>query len=285
MDDSPQITPKVLVTTDFSPASERAFYHALAIAARMRARLTLLHTGPESRRAVPWDRFPGVRDTLAAWGLLAADAPRTAVAQQLGVEVTKMAIRDDSPRLGITDYLRRHPTDLLVMATEGRAGLRRLFHPSIADSVSYLTRSHTLMLPYAAAGLIDPATGLSRLRRVLCALDPERDPRAALAYLKQWLPALAGGAAFEVACLESAEAPLPLHAMRGPSGDRAWHTLPCTTHSTDTIIDAARDFGADLVVAHARKMLSPWARIRGNRNDRIMRELGLPLLCMPLLRD
>jgi nucleotide-binding universal stress UspA family protein len=189
--ESPHIAPKVLVATDFSPQSEWAFYHALSIAVRRQARLTLLHTGPEGRRDVAWERFPGVRQTLERWGLLAPGAHRTAVAAELGVEVSKMAIRDDSPRFGITDYLRRHPTDLLIMATEGRAGLRRLINPSVADSVSYLTRSHTLMLPRDGAGLLDPATGRSSLRRILCALDPAHDPRIDLAYLKQWLPALA----------------------------------------------------------------------------------------------
>lgn len=282
MQDSPQIVPKVLVTTDFSAQSEWAFYHALAIAVRRRARLTLLHTGPEGRREVAWERFPGVRQTLSQWGLLAPDAPRTAVAGELGVEVSKMAIRDDSPRFGITDYLRRHPTDLLVMATEGRAGLRRLLHPSVADSVSYLTRSHTLMLPREGAGLVDPASGRSRLRRVLCALDPERDPRVDLAYLRQWLPALVDPAGHVVACLEAPGAALPSGQLATESG---WQVLPCAAQTTEAIIGAAREFAAELVVVHGRSPLSTWARVRGNRNDHLMRELRVPLLSMPTLTD
>ena len=118
MQETQQITPRILVTTDFSPESELAFYHALAFAVARKARLTLLHTGPESRDTVPWGAFPGVRETLAAWGLLAEDAPRSAVSDSLHVGVAKMAIRDDDPRQGITDYLRKHPTDLLIMARE-----------------------------------------------------------------------------------------------------------------------------------------------------------------------
>ena len=282
MQESPQIVPKVLVTTDFSAPSEWAFYHALSIAVRRQARLTLLHTGPEGRRDIAWERFPGVRQTLGRWGLLSPEAPRTAVAAELGVEVSKMAIRDDSPRFGITDYLRRHPTDLLVMATEGRAGLRRLINPSVADSVSYLTHSHTLMLPRDGAGLVDPETGRSGLRRVLCALDPARDPRVDLAYLRQWLPALADPAGFVVGCLDAPGGDLPVRQLAAESG---WHVLPCAAQTTEAIIDTAREFAAELIVVHGRSPLSTWARVRGNRNDHLMRELKIPLLSMPTPRS
>ena len=72
MQETRQITPRITVTTDFSLESERAFFHALAFAVTKQARLTLLHTGSESRNSVPWERFPGVRETLAGWGLSAA---------------------------------------------------------------------------------------------------------------------------------------------------------------------------------------------------------------------
>ena len=55
--------------------------------------------------------------------------PASAVSEILNIGVAKMAMRDDDPRQGITDYLRKHPTDLLVMATEGRTGLARLLQP------------------------------------------------------------------------------------------------------------------------------------------------------------
>ena len=87
-----------------------------------------------------------------------------------------MAMRDHDPRQGITDYLRKHPTDLLVMATEGRTGLARLLNPSVAETVSHQTKSHTLMLPKGGRGFVDPQTGKTSLKRVLCALDPKQGP-------------------------------------------------------------------------------------------------------------
>jgi nucleotide-binding universal stress UspA family protein len=280
--DSRQITPKVLITTDFTPESERAFYHALAFAVEHQARLTLLHIGAEGRDAVPWGRFPGVRATLAKWGLLPEEAPRTAVAETLNVEVAKMAMRDHDPRLGITDYLRKHPTDLLVMATEGRTGLARLFNPSVADHISFLTRSHTLMLPKGTAGFIDPQIGKSSLRHVLCALDFENDQRPALAYLREWLPVLSGGNDVEIVLLHTTDvddAPLLLPQRTGLT----WRRELRTGEPLESVIATAREFNTQLVILSTRGPLGILGRLRGSATDRVMRELCLPLLSIPEL--
>lgn len=280
MQDSQQLAPKILVPTDFNPESERAFFHALAFAVAAHAHLTLLHTGPESRDSVPWERFPGVRETLAAWGRLPADAPRSAVADVLQIGVAKKAMRDDSPRLGITDFLRRRPTDLLVMATEGRAGLARLFHPSVADTVSYLTRTHTLMLPYRGTNLVDQDSGRSSLARVICALDPGHDQRPALAFLKQWLPALGGESPIEIRVLEGNDAAGSL--PQGIPGQH-WHGSRVPDDTIETLTTACREFGAQLVIVNTRSRLSTLARLRGSRNDRLMQALRIPLLAIPHL--
>ena len=282
MQDSQQITPRILVTTDFSLDSERAFYHALAFALARQARLTLLHTGSESRSSVPWDRFPGVRETLQAWGMLPPEAPRSAVADTFNVSVAKMAMRDDDPRQGITDYLRKHPTDLLVMVTKGRTGLARIFDASVAETVSYLTRSHTLMLPHRGRGLVDPNTGKRELRRVLCVLDPARDPRPALAYLKQWLPAI-GDAEIDVHVLQVCQPEDAMEILLPPMPGLAWTQEARPGERVSAIVSTAREMGAQLVVMTTRGPLGLLARMRGSDASRVLQELRLPLLSIPRL--
>lgn len=282
MQETQQITPRILVTTDFSPESELAFYHALAFAVARKARLTLLHTGPESRDTVPWGSFPGVRETLAAWGLLAEDAPRSAVSDSLHVGVAKMAIRDDDPRQGITDYLRKHPTDLLIMATEGRTGMARLVNSSVAETVTQNTRSHTLMLPKNGRGLVDPSTGKTRLSRVVCALDPDRDPRPALAYLRQWLPAF-GATQIEILMLHTgAQNEAPELLLPQTAGLR-WRSQVRPGEPVASIVAAADEMDAQLVVMNTRAPLGLRARMRGSRTDKVLRALHLPLLSIPAL--
>lgn len=276
MPDTPQITPKILVTTDFTLESERAFLHALALAVARRARLTLLHTGSESREQVRWDRFPGVRDTLTEWGLLQAGAPRSAVADELGVAVQKMAMRDEDPREGITEYLRKHPTDLLVMATDGRSGLGRLRSSSVAETVSYRTRSHALMLPRRGRGFVDPASGRVLVQRVLCAFEPATDPRAPIAYLAQWLPAM--GTDIEVTYFRpDDQAPIALPRVAGIE----WHALDGTGEPDDLILQHAERLDSDLVVMPVAAPAGLFGIGRARGIDRVLQTLHLPLLALP----
>ena len=277
MPEASKIAPRILVPTDFSPDSERAFYHALAFAVARQGRLTLLHTGSESRESIPWDRFPGVRETLTAWGLLPQGAPQSAVLDTLKVNITKMAVRDDDPRQGITEYLRKNPTDLLVMATRGRTGLIRLRRSSVAETVTYLTNSHSLLLPDRGQGFVDPETGRASLQRVLCALAPGLDPRQALAYLQTWLTAFGGDDA-EVCVLHSGN----VRELALPQGER-WRLQARESDEFDEVIATAREFEPDLVITSTQGPQGLKARIRGSHTDRLLCELGSPLLSVPAL--
>jgi nucleotide-binding universal stress UspA family protein len=284
--DSQQLTPRILLTTDFSTESEIAFYHALAITLERKARLTLLHTGGESREQVPWNKFPSVRKTLQNWGLLDADAPRTDVVEKLGIDINKMAQRDYDPRNGITDYLRRAPTDLLVMASQGRTGMARLWNTSIAESVSYRTKSHALMLPKNGSQFIDPNTGKSSLRCVLCALDMKHDPRTLLTFLSRWLPDMAAADGdVDVYVLQVGEPDEPQQLMV-PQVDRLrWQGMVSHDEFVGAVLQAAESISPDMVVVQADSPSNLRGRLRGSRIDRIMHTLRIPLLSMPVYGD
>lgn len=274
------ITPRILVTTDFSDDSLLAFHHALAVAVAKRARLTLLHTGSESRDEVPWEQFPGVRETLATWGMLEEDAPRSAVASQLGIDVAKMAMRDDDPRQGIADYLNRHPVDLLVMATRGRSGMARILRPSVAETVAYRTRSHSLLLPDQAAGFVDGQSGVASLQRVLCVLDPYQDPRAALAFLRSWLPAF-GAIPAEVTVVDTGNGDV-FDARQLPQIEgQTWVLRRQLGNIAEVAIELADQVSYDLVVITGQGRLGLRARLAGSNTERILRGTRLPVLIMP----
>ena len=98
MDDIPfpdePFVESVLHPSDFSLASENAFVHALAIALVRKTEFTILHTGEpgQSRR-----QFPAVRTTLERWGMLEPGSPRSAVFEQLAVQVTKVSVQGQNP--------------------------------------------------------------------------------------------------------------------------------------------------------------------------------------------
>lgn len=282
MPESQQLTPRILLTTDFSPESEHAFHHALVFTLNRKARLTLLHTGPESREQVPWGKFPSVRKTLSHWGMLADDAPRTDVGDKLGIGVNKMALHDDDPGNGITDYLRSNPTDLLVIAADGRTGMRRMLNSSIAETIAARTRSHTLIIPKRGSGFIAANSGASSLRSVLCALDFSVDARSAFTYLGQWLPAMGGGD-IDIHVLQVC-APGEQQDILLPKVDRLhWHRLNSNQPFVETVIGAARDTEADMVITTTGKPPGLLKRYKGSNIDRIMDALKVPVLSMPML--
>ena len=282
MTDSSRTTQHVLVTTDFSDASESACQHALAVALRLRARLTFLHTGSESRDAVPWDRYPDARQMLVGWGMLEDGADKSVIAKRFGVDVAKRAIRDEDPRLGIIDFLRHRPADLLVMATECRDGVNRVVSPSIAESVGFESHSLTLLLPHAGSALID-RNGNWMLRRILCALDPQCDARTTIAFLGRWLAATRPpGGVIEVSVLvASGSQPPPGLAVLPDIDGIAWQRTGCETLSAESVIDAARAHDADLLMLGASNPRAIFNRLRGTDIDRICAALRKPVLMTP----
>lgn len=283
MNDINRITPRILAATDFSIESERAFFHALALAVSHQARLTLLHIGPESRKEVPWERYPGVRETLTKWNKLEADSPRDAVSQQLGLGIKKMAMRDDSAYNGLLDYVRKHPTDLIVMATEARRGLARLKSASIAEGVAYATHSHALLLPSSSPSFVNVEDGSKKLERAVFVYDHEPDPRTPLGWLFSWLPFFTDGD-IEVHLLyigEEKDAPeitLPHHerlnwVLAARQGD----------NQRSTILEYTKEIDANLVCMMNQRSRGILGRIRGSLGEQILRRAQLPLLLIPEL--
>src|SRR4051812_44024754 len=124
----------IIHPTDFSAASQQAFAHALRIALAARGTLYILHVA--SGDGVAMEEFPQVRATLARWGLLDANEPPSAIHERLGTRIAKVDVRAHSPAEGFALFLKRHPVDLLVAATEARQGLSRLLHGSMAEQLA-----------------------------------------------------------------------------------------------------------------------------------------------------
>ena len=120
--------------SDFSQASQLAFVHALAIALLRQTSLVIMHA---SRVPVveDWARFPRVRQTLERWQLLAPGSPRSAVAEQLAIDVTKLHARGNPVQASV-DHIEAQRPDLVVLATRGRQGLPRWLKPSVAQAIA-----------------------------------------------------------------------------------------------------------------------------------------------------
>jgi nucleotide-binding universal stress UspA family protein len=127
---------KILVSTDFSKASEHAVDYALGLARKLGAEVILLHA-----YELPMVGFPD--GTLLATAEMANQIITSAQSlldkmvvsrSDCGVRLTPL-LRNGDPRDEILATAKRAGADLIVMGTHGRRGLARALLGSVAEAV------------------------------------------------------------------------------------------------------------------------------------------------------
>ena len=129
---------RIVCTTDFSEASDKAVKEGAELAGSIGAELTILHVSAPTPPP-PTGLFPTEEEVQAA--LVAArqkidgELEKVRDRHGLGPE-TKLAHEDDpSPVEGILRYLEEHDVDLVVISTAGRSGLQRWLLGSVTERV------------------------------------------------------------------------------------------------------------------------------------------------------
>jgi nucleotide-binding universal stress UspA family protein len=116
----------VLYATDFSPYSNQAYFHAVAIAESHGARLTIVHVFTPGS-VVSSSESP---DERAHWrGQLQQIRP-----VNVKIPVQHILLEGNAADQ-IIGYAAANQTDLIVMGTHGRTGLERLLMGSVAEKV------------------------------------------------------------------------------------------------------------------------------------------------------
>src|SRR5262245_13516850 len=206
---------RVFHPTDLSPASDVAFAHALAVAVARQAALTILNARKDFD-AEDWTRLPRVREVLERWGLLEAGSARADVFARLAIRVRKVGVDAADPLEAILGFLAEHPQDLMVLATEGREGLPRFLHGSVAQRAARVSGVRTLFVPERGRGFVSPAEGSLSLRRILVPVAERPDPQAAVESAA-WAAQALGVPPVAIHVLHVGEAPPDLDLPRGDS--------------------------------------------------------------------
>jgi nucleotide-binding universal stress UspA family protein len=270
----------VLHPTDFSPASDRAFAHALAIALLRQTELTLLHVGSPKEADLDWTRFPRVRQTLERWGLLEAGSPKSAVFDELQVRVKKIAVQSRSPVAATADFIDQEPTDLIVLATEGREGTSRWINPSHAEAMARWSQTMTLFVPASAQrNLVSLDSGDLNLRNVLVPVDQEPDCTAALEFARRAAELIGNGAA-TITLLHVGESRPPIPALEDEPR-WSWRIEQRQGDPVTEILSAAEQHVADLIIMATAGHESVLDALRGSTTERVLRQAPCPLLAVP----
>ena len=259
--------------SDFSPASEVAFAHALKIALQSKADLDLMHVESSiaSEEAL-WSEFPGVRDTLARWGPAAGRCRGRTGRRRSWLNVRKVLRAGGDPLDVMLDHIRRFVPDLIVLSTHQRDGVARWLHKSVAEPLARRSGAMTLFVPHSGNGFVSLRDGQVTLQRVLIPVD--HVPRSDTAINRAWnLARGLGCTTGEVRLLhvgDPGRAPTPT----GPA-DAGW-SLEMVVRQGDVvgcILEEDAQWGADLLVLATQGHQGFLDALRGS-TDRARRARG-----------
>jgi nucleotide-binding universal stress UspA family protein len=267
----------ILHPSDFSEASHNAFAHALAMALHNKARLVLLHSEALWGRE-DWSQFPRVRQTLERWHAIPAGIDEDDVFEHLEIDVRKVQVTGTRPLTAIQDYAGKHAIDLIVLTTEGRAGLSRLLHPSLAERVASRTRTMTLIVPGRVKGFVSKDDGRVSLRRLLVPVDRRPDATAAIAAAARAAQSMSVGSV-EIYLLHVGK---EMPTLVGPDlPGCAWRKMTTTGEPVESIVEIARAHDVDMLVLTTEGHQGVLDALRGSVTERVVRNATCPVLAVP----
>ena len=262
--------------TDFSPASEIAFAHALKLALDAKAELRIMHIGHTTPQ---WSQFPQVRDTLARWGLLPAGSAKTAVGT-LGLRVEKVQHRGSDPVTPLLRHLEHTPADLVVLATHQRHGVARWMHDAIAEPIARQSGAMTLFVPPSSTGFVSLEDGRVTLRQIVMPVSHVPQPQSvvhAVCGLSQLVNAS------DVSCVVlhvGTNEGMPTLSLPRDSG---WNWAESVQQGdiVEQILERAQEWSANLIAMATQGHKGFLDALRGSTTERIVREARCPVLTIP----
>jgi nucleotide-binding universal stress UspA family protein len=256
----------ILFTTDFSPASERAFLFALAFARWYGSKITVAHAvTPEPHYSVPLDPLPVDMDPFWQNARNAMTAFETSHSFH-GVKHASV-LEQGSPWEVVSRVMRQQAVDLLVLGTHGRQGWKKLVLGSEAEVIFRQATCPVLTVgPHVAA------------------MDPERWKPYTIVYATDFSPSSLQALPLALSIAEESQANLILlhltplvpidaqeRALRAieerlqalvPAEATDWckaSVLVRFEFPAEGILRLARERAADLIVMGARKRGAPQA--------------------------
>ncbi len=130
---------KILVATDFGPASDSALAYAQALARGFAAELHVLHVVENLlTRAIDGYGYavisPEVQLEIEEAGRKRTEA-LVSDEDRRELRAKASTVTSNSPATEIVNYARKHGIDLIVMGTHGRGAIAHLFMGSVAERV------------------------------------------------------------------------------------------------------------------------------------------------------
>lgn len=266
--------------SDFSEASHVAFAHALKISLVTGAHFHIHHVF-DPRERISWEEYPGVRELLSSWKMIEDIHDKEAVGK-LGLRVQKVLSESNEPLEAALAFLDRHKPDLIVLAAHQHHGIMRWLHKEMAAPLALNAHIPTLFIPHGRDGFVSVVDGSLYLKRVLIPVDRSPAPFHAVESASRFCQSL-GLTKVEFTTLhigKEGDGPA-IHLPEDRERESDWDSVTLEGHVTDSIINAARNLDADLVVMATRGRHGFLDALRGSTTERVLRETNCPLLAIP----
>ena len=276
---------RILVPTDLSPQSIGALQYARFFAEHFSATLTLLNIEPivfpvedaganiQVYVATRPDHIAALRDEVKAYADSALQGFPYAIATDIG-----------DPVPVILDKEHDLPADLVIMATHGLRGWRRLILGSVTERVIRAGDCPVLSVNRKEER---PRTS-DPIRNILCPINFSDVARASVEYASQLAAALES----ELVIVHVVEPDSRARARTSTPDVRGW-IVPavqnrCTYReivlrggAVERVLDCAEDIGADLIVAGAQHKRFRGEMVIGTTTEGLVRSAHVPVLSVP----
>lgn len=136
---------RVLIATDFSAVSERALAYAIPIVRRYSSTVSIVHAiRPQHRESITWDPLPRELDRRR----LEAEQEMRHFGEEARINDLNPHIWLEKGRIWdvVSSIIQRENTDLLVLGTHGRGGLKKLALGSAAEEMLRLAKCPVLTI-------------------------------------------------------------------------------------------------------------------------------------------
>lgn len=264
--------------TDFSELNEIAFAHALRLALASNARLDLFHVSPDHNRDVV-SEFPKIRDTLVRWKVISEQTPGEDL-HALGFYYSKVVAAQKDPVVSILHYLKSHPSDISVLASNGNSGSGKLIHKSVAGRVSRDSGGWTLFLKENDRGFVSPHDGKVNLKNILIPVDSEPDPLLGIHAAHKLARVFdCGDCVFTLLHVGGASG-MP-GVQPPPHASCVWERVTRRGNVVETILDVADEISADVIVMGTKGNQGFLDALRGSTTEQVLRRSRSPLLAVP----
>ena len=264
--------------SDFTPASEVAFIHALKLALESKSMLQMMHVDDSS--LAEWDDFPSVSETLIRWNLLPEGSGRTEV-DELNLRVSKVIASSQDPVKACIDYFEVNDVDLIVLSVHQRQGMMRWLGPMVGERISHGSKQNTLFIPAGRPGFVSPSTGAVTLNHILIPVAKKPRAESAVRFAQDLISSLNLSSGTITLLHVGTSETMPFVQFPVIEGWR-WNRVRVEGDPTERIVNFAKDEEAQLILMTTDGPDRFLDGLRGTTSERVLRKSHCPVAVIPM---